>query len=164
MALFGGATRQMVSRAARDFKTRWAGRVGMAEMSLTVTHTGKGHAMECRTPQGALIGFDSADDAGHGASPVQHLLSAIGACALVDVDLILRKKRIEFSNLRVDCIGQRREEAPKYFTDVRLVFRVDGNIPQKVMDDVVKLSVDKYCSVAGTVVNATPVRYESIIG
>lgn len=133
----------------------------MSEMRLTVAHTGKGMAMECRTPQGATIGFDDSDEPTTG-SPVQHLLASIGACALMDVDIILRKKRVAFSGLRVECVAQRRDEPyPRIFTGVALVFHVEGDVPQKVFDDVVKLSVDKYCTVAGTLAVGAPVRYEA---
>lgn len=136
----------------------------MLETRLTVTHTGKGHAMECRTPEGALIAFDETD-AGTTGSPVQHLVASIGACALYDVDVILRKKRLAFSNLRVECVAARREDPlPRIVTGVKLTFRVEGDVPAKVFDDVVKLSVDKYCSVAGTITAGAPVAYEAVVG
>ncbi|MGQ0534573.1 MAG: OsmC family protein [Methanobacteriota archaeon] len=136
----------------------------MSEMELTVRHLGKGSAMECTTPQGAAITFDDPDTGAYGGSPVQHLLSAIGACALVDVGIILRKKRLAFSDLKVVCAGTRRDEpSPRVFLDVRLRFEVSGEIPQKVFDDVVKLSVEKYCTVAGTVQKGAPVAFESFV-
>lgn len=136
----------------------------MGEMILTVRHTGQGDAMECTTPQGATMTFDNPDTGNHGASPMQHLLGAIGACALMDVDIILRKKRLCFSNLRVECVGARRDEPyPRVFTGVRMVFHVEGDVKPDVFADVVRLSVDKYCSVAGTISSGAPVAYESVV-
>ncbi|HUR67841.1 MAG TPA: OsmC family protein [Candidatus Thermoplasmatota archaeon] len=133
----------------------------MGEMRLTVATTGKGNALECRTPQGAVIGFDDTD-AGTTGSPVQHLLASIGACALMDVDVILRKKRLAYSGLRVECVGQRPDEGtPKPFLDVKLVFRVKGEVPPKAFDDAVRLSVEKYCSVGETVRNGAPIAFEA---
>jgi putative redox protein len=147
-------------RAEGDKNPR-ASSAPMSEMRLTVTHTGHGSGMECKTPQGQTITFDDPDTGAHGASPVQHLLSAIGACALMDVDIILRKKRLTFTNLRVELVGQRRDDPyPRVFTDVLMRFLVEGDVPEKVFDDTVKLSVDKYCSVAGTVKEGAKVRYE----
>ena len=135
----------------------------MAEMRLTVAHTGKANALECVTPQGARIGFDDTD-AGTTGSPVQHLLASLGACALMDVDIILRKKRLEFSDLRVECVAQRPDEGtPKPLLDVNLIFHVKGNVPTKAFDDAVRLSVDKYCSVGETVRKGAPVRFEARI-
>ena len=133
-------------------------------MRLTVTHTQKGMALECITPQGAKIQFDDSD-AGTTGSPVQHLLASIGACALMDVEIILAKKRLAFSNLRVECVAQRPDEGtPKPLQSVKLVFRVEGNVPQKAFDDAVRLSVDRYCSVGETVRKGAPIAYEAIIG
>lgn len=133
-------------------------------MRLTVVHTGKGSAMECTTPKGVTMTFDDPDTGTHGASPMQHLLAAIGACALIDVDVFLRKKRKTFSNLRVECVGARRDEPfPRVFTDVRLVFTVEGDVSPDVFDSVVRLAVDKYCSVGGTVTEGAPVRWEATV-
>lgn len=137
----------------------------MGEMRLTVTHTGEGSGMSCTTPQGVLMTFDDADKGTHGASPMQHLLAAVGACALMDVDIILRKKRLTFSNLRVECVGARRDEPyPRVFTGIRLVFRVDGDVPAKAFDDAVRLSVEKYCSVGGTIQEGAPIAHEAVVG
>ena len=137
----------------------------MGEMRLTVTHTGKGSGMSCTTPQGATMTFDDPDTGNHGASPMQHLLAAIGACALVDVDIILRKKRLSFSNLRVECVGTRRDQPyPRVFTGVQLVFHVDGEVPPDVFADVARMSVEKYCSVGGTVQEGAPIRFETRVG
>lgn len=132
---------------------------------LTVTHTGRGHAMECATPEGVTMTFDSAEKDPHGATPMQHLLAAIGACSLLDVEVILRKKRLEFSNLRVECVGERPDEGnPKPFRDVRLVFRVDGDVPQKALEDAARLAVEKYCSVGDTIRHGAPIAFEARVG
>src|SRR5207245_793119 len=104
----------------------------MAEMRLTVRHTLDGDAMECATPQGGTIRFDGSEGPTQTGSPVQHLLAAIGACALLDVHTILQKKRLAYSDLRVECVAQRPDEGtPKPLLDVKLVFHVKGDVPQK---------------------------------
>lgn len=139
-------------------------RARMAQMRLTVTHTGKGHAMECVTPQGARIGFDDGD-AGTTGNPVQHLVAAIGACALYDVDVILRKKRLEFSDLRVECVATRPDEGtPKPLLDVKLLFHVKGDVPAKAFEDAARLAVEKYCSVGETVRKGAPIAFEAHVG
>lgn len=135
----------------------------MAEMRLTVTHSGKGNALDCLTPEGASITFD-AGGGKHGGSPMQHLLAASGACALLDVQAILEKKRLTFSNLRVECVGTRTKvDQVNPFTDVKLVFRVEGDVPQKAFQDAVRLSVEKYCSVGATLARPTPIAFEAVV-
>ena len=134
-------------------------------MRLIVAHTGKGSDMECRTPQGAVLRFSDPDESTFGASPMQALLASIGACALMDVDVILRKKRLAYANLRVECVGARPDEGhPKPFLDVKLVFRVDGDVPAKAFEDAVRLSVEKYCSVGATVTKGAPLAFEAQVG
>lgn len=121
--------------------------------------------MTCTTPQGVTMWFADPDESKVGASPMQHLLAAIGACALMDVDIILRKKRLTFTDLRVDCVGARADEgSPKPFLGVKLVFRVEGDVPTKAFDDAVRLAVDKYCSVGATVKAGAPVEFEAKVG
>lgn len=122
----------------------------MSELRLVVRHTGEGHAVACESPAGGTITFDGEGGA-FGATPMQHLLSALAACTLMDVAVILRKKRLAFSNLRAEAFGTRPDEGhPKPFTGVRLVFRVDGGVPVKAFEDAVRLSYEKYCNVGAT--------------
>lgn len=137
----------------------------MGEMRLTVTHTGKGSGMECVTPQGVTMTFDDPDSGTHGASPMQHVLAALGACSLIDIELVLRKKRLAFRDLRVECVGQRADEGyPKPFLGIKLVFRVAGEVPQKAFDDATRLAVEKYCSVGATVSKMAPIAWEAKVG
>jgi putative redox protein len=136
----------------------------MAQMRLTVRHTLDGDAMDCATPEGGTLRFDAIDGPTKAGSPVQHLLASIGACALMDVNTILRKKRLEFSDLRVECVGRRPDEGtPKPLLDVKLRFVVKGDVPQKAMEDAVRLAVEKYCSVGETVREGAPVAFEGVV-
>jgi putative redox protein len=140
-----------------------ASRAIMAETRLTVTHTGKENILESQTPQGARFTFDSEGVAG--ASPVQYLVASTGACALMDVDIILRKKRLSYANLRVECVGERVKEGESNpVKSIKLVFRVDGDVPKKAFDDAVRLAVEKYCSVEATLRKPTPVAFETVVG
>lgn len=136
----------------------------MAQMELTVRHTGAGNQVACETPAGAKMTFDG-DGGSYGATPMQHLLASFGACAIMDVEIILRKKRLDFRNLRVDCIGDRPDEGtPKPFLGMRLVFRVEGEVPEKAFEDAVRLSVEKYCSVGDTLKKGIPLKWEAKVG
>ncbi|MFA5861366.1 MAG: OsmC family protein [Candidatus Thermoplasmatota archaeon] len=137
----------------------------MAELRLTVSHTGRGNAIECTTPAGAKLQFDGGEGSpSSGATPMQHLLASVGACALMDVGIILTKKRLAFTNLRVECVGTREKKGETNpIMGVKLVFHVDGDVPQKAFDDAVKLSVEKYCSAGATLAKSTPVAFEAIV-
>lgn len=136
----------------------------MGEMRLTVKHTGEGHHLTCENDAGGKMSFDGGDGA-WAPTPMQHLLASVGACALMDVEVILRKKRLDFRDLRVECVGQREKIGEvNPFTGVKLVFRVDGDVSEKAFDDAVRLSVEKYCSVGATLGKALPIAHEARVG
>lgn len=131
----------------------------MPQMALTSRLVNDQFAVECETPKG-LLKFDG-DKGTTGPTPMMHLLAAAGACALMDVSHILRKKRLTFSDLRVECIGERPEGYPSPFTAIRLVFHVKGDVAPAVLADAAKLSVEKYCNIRATLALSPPVSIEA---
>ncbi len=82
------------------------------------------------------------------SSPMELVLIALCACTASDVVGILRKKREPFTSLEVLAAGERAEDFPKVYTSIRLTYRVGGNVTHKAMEDAVRLSKEKYCSVS----------------
>ncbi len=93
-------------------------------------------------------------------SPVELVLIALCACTATDVVGILRKKREPFTSLEVSATGERSEDYPKVYTSIRLIYRVGGNVTHKAMEDSVRLSEEKYCSVLAMLKTA---KIESVI-
>jgi putative redox protein len=83
-----------------------------------------------------------------GASPMELVLIGLCGCTGYDVASILRKKREPFTSLEVRAEAERAAEPPTVYTDIRLVYRVGGKVSHKAVEDAVRLSEDKYCSVA----------------
>ena len=81
-------------------------------------------------------------------SPVELVLIALCGCTASDVVGILRKKREAFTGLEVRATGERTTDYPTVFTKIHLTYRVGGQVPKKAMEDAVRLSKDKYCSVS----------------
>lgn len=122
----------------------------MSETRIAIRHTGDGHKIIADALTAGELTFDGEGGA-FGGTPMQHLLAALGACTLMDVAIILRKKRVAFSNLRVEAVGARPDEGhPKPFTSIQLEFQVDGDVSEKAFDDAVRLSFEKYCNVGAT--------------
>jgi putative redox protein len=118
---------------------------------------------EAVNPQGNTVQIDmyGPDQKKH-QSPTELLLSATAACSAVDVIQILQKKRKTIDGLQVVAEGTRRDEHPKYFTDVLLTFKLSSpDTSPDELQKVVALSVDKYCSVAATIRGVANVRYQS---
>lgn len=83
-----------------------------------------------------------------GASPVELLLEAVGACAAVDVVMILEKVRTPATKLEMTVEGNRHSPEPRYFTDARVRFDVWGaGVSPDKLARAINLSLSKYCSV-----------------
>jgi putative redox protein len=93
-------------------------------------------------------------------SPVELVLIALCACTASDVVGILRKKREPFTSLEVRATAERAETLPKVYTSIRLVYRVGGNVTHKAMEDAIRLSKEKYCSVSAMLEKTARIEFE----
>jgi putative redox protein len=100
-------------------------------------------------PDGPVARLDGTGNTGQ--SPPDVLLSALASCSGIDVADILAKRRTPAERLSVDVEGERREEHPRRFLRIRLVFRVEGaGIETPQVERAISLSLEKYCSVAAS--------------
>jgi len=93
-------------------------------------------------------------------SPMELLLIALCGCTASDVVGILKKKREPFTSLEVSAEGQRAEGYPAVYTEIRLKYRVGGKVSRKSMEDAVKLSKEKYCSVSAMLEKSAKIEFE----
>jgi putative redox protein len=82
------------------------------------------------------------------SSPLELVLIALCGCTASDVTTILRKKREHFTLLEVHAVAERAPEPPRVFTGIKLLYRVSSRVSRKSMEDAVRLSKEKYCSVS----------------
>lgn len=83
-----------------------------------------------------------------GASPVEILLEAVGACSAVDVVTILDKQRTPASRLEITVGGDRHNPEPRYFTRIEMNFDIWGEgLKAEKVARAIDLSIVKYCSV-----------------
>lgn len=82
-------------------------------------------------------------------SPMELVLMGLCSCTAVDVVSILKKKREPFTSVEVRAEAERATAPPRVYTDIKLVCKVGGKVARKAVEDAVRLSEDKYCSVAG---------------
>jgi len=101
-----------------------------------------------KSESGHNVVFDTGSD-GAAPSPMEMVLMSIGCCSSVDVVSILKKSRQEVTAARVELSSERAETAPRVFKKINLHFVVTGNdVSEKHVERAVKLSAEKYCSVA----------------
>jgi len=93
-------------------------------------------------------------------TPIELLLIALCGCTASDVVGILRKKREPFTAVEVRAKGERAETHPKVFTSIHLTYIVRGAVTEKVMEDAVRLSKEKYCSVSEMLEKTATITYD----
>ena len=95
-----------------------------------------------------------------GNSPMELVLIGLCGCTAFDVASILRKKREPFTSLEVRAEAERAPQPPTVYTKIKLLYRVGGSVTKKAVEDAVKLSEEKYCSVAGMLKHTAEIRYQ----
>ena len=81
-------------------------------------------------------------------TPMELVLIALCGCTASDVVGILRKKREPFTSLEVRAQAERASGYPAVYTEIKLTYRVGGKVARKAIEDAVRLSKEKYCSVS----------------
>ncbi len=92
--------------------------------------------------------MDAASSEKSASSPMELVLIGLCGCTATDVASILHKKREPFTALEVRAEADQAPEPPKVYTAIRLIYKVRGNVSKKAMEDAVRLSKEKYCSVS----------------
>jgi len=93
-------------------------------------------------------------------TPMELVLIALCGCTASDVVGILRKKREPFTSLHVSAEGERASGYPAVYTEIKLVYRVGGKVSHKAMEDAVRLSKEKYCSVSAMLEKSAKIIFE----
>lgn len=106
------------------------------------THNENGNKVE--------VDMRSADQKQH-QSPTEMLLSAVGACAAVEIVSMVKKRRKTFVDLDAEISGERRDEHPRGFTKIHLKYIITSpDLTEDEAGRIVDLATTKYCSVAGS--------------
>jgi putative redox protein len=95
-----------------------------------------------------------------GNSPTELVLIALCGCTAYDVVTILQKKREPFTAVEVHAEAEKAPDSPRVFTAIKLVYRVKGSVARKAVEDAVKLSKEKYCSVSAMLNKTAKITYE----
>jgi putative redox protein len=115
------------------------------------------------TASGHTFVIDSDRERNTAPGPMDLVLAGLCACMATDLVIILTKKREPFTSLGVEAEGERPTESPRVYTSIKLVVLVGGNVTRKAVEDAVRLSEEKYCSVSAmlqkTAKITTEIRY-----
>jgi putative redox protein len=115
-------------------------------MHITLVSTEGERNFKGTNERGQTVDFSGSKAA---VGPMESVLMAGAACSSIDVDLILRKMRQDFTSIRVEADAKRAEDqVPAVFTEIHLHYIITGhNLKVDKVQDAVDKSVTKYCSV-----------------
>jgi putative redox protein len=100
------------------------------------------------SPSGHAVPFDSDRESNKAPGAMEMVLMALGACTATDMVIILEKKRQKLKSLEVLCSGDRATEPPTVWVKLEIVFRLRGSLDEDAVKHAMKLTKEKYCSVA----------------
>jgi len=99
-------------------------------------------------------------DKAAGNSPMELVLIGLCGCTGYDVVSILQKKREPFTSLEVRAAAERAAQPPTVYTEIKLIYRIAGKVSRKAVEDAVRLSKEKYCSVSAMLVKTAKITAE----
>jgi putative redox protein len=115
------------------------------------------HRFTAHASSGHQIVVDGDKKAGN--SPMELVLIGLCGCTGYDVADILRKKHEPFTSLEVRAQAERAASPPSVYREITLTYRVGGQVSHKAVEDAVRLSEEKYCSVAAMLKKSANIRY-----
>ena len=96
-----------------------------------------------------------------GPGPMLTLLLAAASCTGSDVVLVLRKMRVELTQLSIEVAGTRREQEPRRYLAIHFLYRIGGaGLDETKARRAIDLSLEKYCSVIHSLAPDIAITYE----
>ena len=109
---------------------------------------------------GALVDGDNAAAMG----PMSMLLTSLAGCTGADMVHILGRMRVPLASCRIVAHGTRREQEPRRYVAIHLVFEVAGDgIDEEKARRAAALSLEKYCSVAHSLAPDIAISHEVVV-
>ncbi len=121
----------------------------MANSASVILDLGEGMRFSGISPAGSEITLDAPPDFGGanaGPTPMELMLMALGGCTGMDVISLLRTMRVGVTGYQVRVEGDRADQHPKVYTNIRVEHIVVGEDldPDKIHRAVEK-SATRYC-------------------
>lgn len=123
---------------------------------------------EATDANGHVVRLDTSDETGgvnFGVRPMQMLLMGLGGCSAIDIVMILKKQRQTINDFGIKITGEREPgKEPSLWQTVKIIFFLKGDIDKEKAERACQLSMDKYCSVAATLLKSgTNLSWEVVV-
>ena len=99
-----------------------------------------------------------------GASPMELILMGVGGCTGVDIVSILKKKRQNLQDFRVEVRGKRADTYPRIYTDIEIIYHLWGeDLDSRAIENAINLSEEKYCSASAMLRPSTTISSRYVV-
>ena len=96
-----------------------------------------------------------------GPGPKKLQLVSLSGCTGMDIVSILKKMRVDFTNLDIEVQGDVTDENPKHYYKMHVIYTISGkNLPLDKIEKAVKMSEETYCGVGALYRKAIEVSSE----
>ena len=121
-------------------------------MKMTLKRIDDALHMEATNENGNITYTDGSPEIGgsnKAMRPMQLMLVGLGSCSSIDIIHFLKKQRQSLDDIQVEIIAEREQDkVPSLFTKIHIHYKLFGNLDEKKVERAVRLSMEKYCSVA----------------
>ena len=136
-------------------------------MRLTLQRRNEAFHFEATNESGQSIHLDANPAIGgkdKGLRPMETVLAGLGGCSAIDIGLILFKQKVTLEDFWIDIDADREQgKSPALFTDIRLHYHFAGDVLPEKAERAIRLSIDKYCSVAKILAPTANIRTQFTI-
>ena len=95
-----------------------------------------------------------------GTHPFELVFIGLGGCTGMDVVTLLAKKKVKYDRFEIKINVERATEHPKVATRIDLEYLFYGKgINSKEVEESIRLSQDKYCSVSAMLKKVAPINW-----
>lgn len=132
-------------------------------MKIDIQRLNQAVHFEGLSSEGLTVSVDGSESIGgeaKGMRPMELVLVSLGSCSGIDVVSILEKMREPLEDLQIEVEGQRANQIPAVFTDIRVKYILTGKLDPEKVGKAIALSQEKYCSVSEMLRPKVSISYE----
>ncbi len=136
-------------------------------MNIKLKLVNHAYHFEAVNEQGNTVNLDANPAIGGenmGFRPMETLLAGLGGCSAIDILSILRKQQEVIDDFKIEINATRREqEVPAIFEQINIQFIVKGKVDEEKLKRALKLTFEKYCSVANILGRSATINFSYIL-
>lgn len=134
-------------------------------MKIDIKRTNENVLFEVKNGTGASAFVDGSIDIGGvdgGVRPMEMVLAAVATCSAFEIVSILKKQRQTITVFTITVEGKRiKKDTSNPFSEIHVVFNLEGEIDPKKANRAADLAINKYCSAKASLHPDIKVTFET---